>query len=199
MLSAPSGGGKTAIREKLLERDRRFRFSVTCTTRPKRPGEREGKDYYFVTKKEFMRLREGGKFLEWARVHGNMYGTPVSSVRSALKKGHIPVMTIDVEGARSVKKIFPGTVTVFLLPPDLPTLVRRLKKRGEPDAGIRLRLTTARKEIGEASFFDYLVVNDRLDDAVRDIKKIADTECLSAARRRAELDRFGRELLNSKL
>ena len=197
VLSAPSGGGKTAIREK-LESDGRFRFSVTCTTRPRRPGERDGRDYYFVTPEEFGRLRKGGQLLEWARVHGNMYGTPAKAVRAALEKGFVPVMTIDVKGARAVKKIFPETVTVFLLPPDLPTLVRRLKKRGEPAAGIRVRLGTARSEAEEASFFDYLVVNDKLDDAARDIRKIADTECMRVSHRRLELARFVREIFNYK-
>ena len=199
VISAPSGGGKTTIREKLLERDRRFRFSVTCTTRPMRPGEVEGRDYYFVTLKEFKRLRENGKLLEWARVHGNMYGTPVKSVVTLLEKGLIPVMTIDVEGARSVKKIFPETVTVFLLPPGLKTLVSRLQKRLEPAANIRVRLETAKKEIKEAAFFDYLVINDELSEAVRDIRDIADIECMKISRKQAEIQRFGLELLKFKL
>ena len=199
VISAPSGGGKSTIREKLLERDRRFRFSVTCTTRPMRPGEVDGKDYYFVTLKEFRRLRDGGKLLEWAGVHGNMYGTPVKSVMTLLKKGLIPVMTIDVKGARSVKKIFPETVTVFLLPPGLKTLVGRLRKRREPAANIRVRLETAKKEIKEASFFDYLVINDRLSEAVGDIRDIADIECMKISRKQAEIQRFGLELLKFRL
>ena len=199
VISAPSGGGKTTIREKLLKRDKRFRFSVTCTTRPMRPGEVDGKDYYFVTLKEFRRLRSGGKLLEWASVHGNMYGTPVKSVMTLLKKGLIPVMTIDVKGARSVKKIFPETVTVFLLPPGLKTLVGRLRKRREPAANIRVRLETAKKEIKEASFFDYLVINDRLSEAVGDIRDIADIECMKISRKQAEIQRFGFELLKFRL
>jgi len=199
VLSAPSGGGKTAIRERLLQRDKRFRFSITCTTRPMRPGEKDGRDYYFVTPAEFGRLRRGGKLLEWARVHGNMYGTPVKSVTALLEKDLIPVMTIDVKGARSVKRIFPGTVTVFLLPPDLKTLMKRLKNRGEPDAGVRVRLATAKKELREAPAFDYLVINDKLEDAARDIAGIADIESMKASRRRKAIERFGRELLNFKL
>lgn len=195
VISAPSGGGKSSIREKLLKRDRRFRFSVTCTTRPMRPGEVEGRDYYFVTLNEFKRLRGSGKLLEWARVHGNMYGTPVKPVMTLLEKGLIPVMTIDVKGARSVKKIFPGTVTVFLLPPGLKTLVDRLRKRREPAENIRVRIATAKKEIKEAAFFDYLVINDKLARAVCDIRAIAGVECMKVSRRRAEIRRFGRELL----
>jgi len=199
VISAPSGGGKTTIREKLLKRDKRFRFSITCTTRPMRPGEVDGKDYYFVTLKEFRRLRAGGKLLEWASVHGNMYGTPVKSVMTLLKKGLIPVMTIDVKGARSVKKIFPETVTVFLLPPGLKTLVGRLRKRREPAANIRVRLETAKKEIKEAAFFDYLVINDKLAEAVGDIRDIADIECMKISRKQAEIQRFGLELLKFRL
>jgi guanylate kinase len=195
VLSAPSGGGKTAIREKLLERDKRFRFSVTCTTRPMRPGEVEGRDYYFVTPGEFGRLRANGELLEWARVHGNMYGTPVKPVVALLKKGLIPVMTIDVKGARSVKRIFPETVTVFLLPPGLKTLVSRLRKRREPAANIRVRLETAKKEIKEAAFFDYLVINDKLAEAAGDIRDIVDIECMKVSRKQAEIKRFNSELL----
>jgi guanylate kinase len=199
VISAPSGGGKSTVREKLLKRDRRIRFSVTCTTRPMRPGEVEGRDYYFVTLKEFRRLRASGRLLEWARVHGKMYGTPVKSVMALLEKGFIPVMTIDVKGARAVKKIFPETVTVFLLPPGLKTLVERLQKRREPEANIRVRLETARKEIKEAVFFDYLVINDRLAAAVGEIRDIADIECLKISRKQAEMKRFGLELLKFRL
>jgi len=199
VLSAPSGGGKAAIREKLLRRDGRFRVSVTCTTRPRRPGERNGRDYYFVSEKEFGRLRGSGGLLEWARVHGNMYGTPVKSVRDTLKKGLAPVMTIDVKGARAVKRIFPETVTVFLLPPDIATLAGRLRKRGEPEDGIRVRLGTARGELLAASSFDYLVVNDGLDDAVRDVGRIVDAECMRVSRRLPRLRRFSRELSDFKL
>lgn len=194
VIAAPSGGGKTSVREKLLKRDRRFRFSITCTTRPMRPGEVNGRDYYFVDAAGFERLRKGGKLLEWARVHGNLYGTPVAPVVKLLEKGLIPVMTIDVKGARSVKKIFPETVTVFLLPPGLKALVSRLKKRREPAENIRIRLETAKKEIREAASFRYLVINDKLDTAVRDIREIADVECLKVTRKQAEIGRFSREL-----
>jgi guanylate kinase len=198
VISAPSGGGKTTIRNQLLRCDRRFGFSVTCTTRPARPGEVNGRDYHFVTPGKFESLRRTGKLLEWAQVHGNMYGTPVSSVAGVLRRGLIPVMTIDGEGAVSVKKIFPEAVTVFLLPPGLKTLVRRLQKRREPTANIRVRLQTAKKEIKEASSFEYLVTNDKLDEAVRDIREIADIECMKISRKQAEIKKFGRELLKLK-
>ena len=139
VISAPSGGGKTVVRSGLLKLDKRFAFSVTCTTRQRRPGEVDGKDYYFVTVEQFRKMLKDGLLLEWARVHGYYYGTPVKSVVEVLEKGRIPVMTIDVKGARSVKKIFPETVTVFLLPPDLKTLVQRLKSRGEAPENVAVR------------------------------------------------------------
>jgi len=182
VISAPSGGGKSSVRSGLLKLDRRFAFSVTCTTRPPRPGEKEGRDYYFVSAREFERLRISGRLLEWASVHGNLYGTPVKSVRELLAKGRIPIMTIDVKGAHSVKKIFPETVSVFLLPPDLKTLVRRLKKRGEAPENIALRLATARKEIKAALGYDYLVINDKLGEAVREVAAIAGLEALRVSR-----------------
>lgn len=199
VIAAPSGGGKTAVRAKLLECDKRFRFSITCTTRPSRAGEADGRDYYFVTAARFSALRRNGKLLEWAKVHGNLYGTPISSVAKLLQKGFIPVMTIDVKGARSVKRIFPETVTVFLLPPDLSTLTARLKKRRESPENIRIRLRTARNEIKEAEFFDYLVINDLLGEAAAGIRKIADIECLKVSRRRAEIRKFSRELAKLRL
>lgn len=187
------------MRGELLRRDKRFRFSITCTTRPARPGEADGKDYYFVTPARFAAMRKGGKLLEWAEVHGNMYGTPAASVTKLLRGGFIPVMTIDVKGARSVKRIFPETVTVFLLPPDLKTLQARLKKRREPPASIRIRLKTAQKELREAGFFKYLVVNDKLAEAVADVMEIADIESMRVSRRLAEVKKFSRELSKLKI
>jgi len=194
VLSAPSGGGKTAIRRALLRCDKRFRFSVTCTTRPRRPGEKEGRDYYFVKPDRFAAMRRNGGLLEWARVHGNMYGTPARPVERLLEKGLMPVMTVDIKGARAVRRSFPGAVTVFLLPPDLKTLVKRLKRRGESEDGIKVRLATARTELKAAPLFDYLVVNDKLEDAVEAIVKIADAEAARPRFRRELVERFGREL-----
>ena len=194
VISAPSGGGKTVIRSGLLKLDKRFAFSVTCTTRPRRPGEKDGRDYYFVTAEQFAGLRKEGKLLEWAKVHGNYYGTPVKSVIEVLQKGRIPVMTIDVKGARSVKRLFPGAVTVFLLPPDLKTLVQRLRGRGEAPANVAVRLETARSEIKVASSFDYLVINDKLQEAVREVAAIADLETRKTGRNLDKVKAFGEQL-----
>ena len=194
VISAPSGGGKTVVRSGLLKLDKRFAFSVTCTTRPKRSGETDGRDYYFVSAGQFARLRKEGRLLEWAVVHGNYYGTPVKSVVEVLEKGRIPVMTIDVKGARSVKRIFPEAVTVFLLPPDLKTLVQRLRGRGEAPGNVAVRLETARSEIKVASSFDYLVINDKLPEAVREVAAIADLETRKTGRNLDKVKAFGKQL-----
>jgi len=199
VLSAPSGGGKTVVRSGLLKLNKKFAFSVTCTTRPRRPGEKDGKDYYFVTEERFLKLRADGKLLEWAKVHGNYYGTPVKSVMAVLEQGRIPVMTIDVKGARSVKKLFPEAVTVFLLPPDLKTLVQRLRGRGEAPENVAVRLETARSEIKAASSFDYLVINDRLPEAIREVAAIAELETLKTERNLDKVKRFGSQLYGKVL
>lgn len=199
VISAPSGGGKTVVRSALMKLDKRFAFSVTCTTRPRRPGEADGKDYYFVTAAQFAKLRKEGKLLEWALVHGNYYGTPVKSVLDVLGKGRIPLMTIDVKGARSVKKIFPEAVTVFLLPPDLKTLVQRLRGRGEAPENVSVRLETARSEIKVASSFDYLVINDKLPEAVREVAAIADLETRKTGRNLEKVKAFGKQLSKKRV
>lgn len=198
VISAPSGGGKTVVRSGLLKLDKRFAFSVTCTTRPKRPGEVDGKDYYFVTVEQFKKMLKAGLLLEWAMVHGNYYGTPVKSVVEVLAKGRIPVMTIDVKGARSVKKIFPETVTVFLLPPDLKTLVQRLERRGEAPENVSVRLETARYELKVASRFDYLVINDKLRETIREVAAIAELETRKTGRNLDKVKAFGNQLLKRK-
>lgn len=194
VLSAPSGGGKTVVRSGLLKLSKKFAFSITCTTRAKRPGEVDGRDYFFVTAEQFGKLRRAGKLLEWAVVHGKYYGTPVKSVMTVLNKGRIPVMTIDVKGARSVKRLFPEAVTVFLLPPDLKTLVRRLRGRGEAQGGMSVRLKTARAELREAPKFDYLVVNDKLSVAVREVAAIAEIETRKTCRGMDRIKEFSRQL-----
>jgi len=154
----------------------------------------EGRDYYFVTVPQFLKLRAEGRLLEWAKVHGNYYGTPVKSVMEVLEKGRIPVMTIDVKGARSVKRLFPEAVTVFLLPPDLKTLVQRLQGRGEAPANVAVRLETARAELRVASTFDYLVINDRLAETIREVAAIAGLEALKTARNLEKVRSFSSQL-----
>lgn len=194
VISAPSGGGKSTVKNFLLKKDSRFAFSITCTTRPRRPGEKNGKDYYFVTERRFRELLKKGELIEWARVHGHLYGTPRKSVLTILRRGLIPLMTIDVKGARSVKRIFSGAVSIFMLPPDPFTMLDRLKKRGESVRNLSIRFETARKEMKEASSFDYVVVNDDLKKAVEDIIAIIRTEIMRACRRKEFLSEFASQL-----
>ena len=193
VISAPSGGGKSVVRAEIFKKDKRFKFSVTCTTRKKRKGEVQGRDYHFVSDKKFKKLISDKKLLEWAKVHGNLYGTPIKSVRDILKENKIPLMTIDVNGARSVKKYFPDAVTVFILSPSLKILVKRLKLRKESEENIAIRLETAKKEIKEAFFYEYFVVNGKLEKAVENIIKIADCESLKMWRNRDAILKFKKE------
>lgn len=183
VISSPSGGGKSTVCGRLLKKDSRLRFSVTCTTRKPRPGEINGRHYYFLSEDEFKAALRGGRLLEWARVHGNFYGTPLKPMREALKKGISPVMIIDVQGARSVKKRIPEAVTIFLLPPGWKSLRERLLKRKEGAGDIRIRLATARREMRRVEDYDYAVVNDRLDSAVSDILAIISAERHKVARK----------------
>ncbi|MEF3280079.1 MAG: guanylate kinase [Elusimicrobiota bacterium] len=172
VISAPSGGGKTTIKNEIIKRNKLFKFNITCTTRPKRKGEIDGKDYYFISDKEFDRMIKNGEFLEWARVHNWRYGTPRKSVDKAISEGYFPIMTIDVNGAMSVKKIYPDSVLIFLIPPSPQALVDRLKKRGELMSDIKLRMKTAIREIKKIPKFDYIVVNDDIKKTAKKIENI---------------------------
>jgi len=176
VLSSPSGGGKTTIKSEILKKDSRFGFSITATTRPKRENEIDGKDYYFVSDKEFDRMIENDEFIEWAKVHKYRYGTPKSSIMRLIDENKIPIMTIDVVGAMNIKKIFPSSVLVFVLPPSVDVMIDRLRKRGETEDEIKIRINTALKELDYAEKFDYLVINDVLERTVNDIINIIDAE-----------------------
>jgi guanylate kinase len=174
VLSAPSGGGKTTVCAQVLERLPWLRRCVTATTRPPRRGEKDGRDYHFLSVAEFKaRIRKGG-FHEWAQVHGNYYGTPRLEIDQALKKGQSLVLVIDVQGGAQVKHKDKRAVLVFLLPPSLKALEQRLHGRGQdaPEVLAR-RLKDARKELRASKHYDYLVLNDRLDRAVEHVEEIA--------------------------
>lgn len=174
ILSSPSGGGKTTIKNYLIK-DELFEFSVTCTTRKKRNGEIDGIDYYFLSRDEFDNKIIAGEFLEWAEVHGEKYGTLKKTVDDILLKNKIPVMTIDVVGAINVKKVFPFSLLIFILPPDVKTMIDRLKERGENKKGIIKRMNTAIKEISYVNDFDYVVINDKINDTVDTIISIVNS------------------------
>lgn len=177
VISAPSGCGKTTLCEKLMASRLGLVRSVSMTTRAPRDHEAAGRDYFFVTRREFLRRRGRGEFLEWANVYGDFYGTPRAFIETAIARGRDVLLSIDVQGARQVRKKFPGARLIFILPPSLAALRRRLLgRRTESAAVARRRLAWAKRELGEAGTYDYCVVNDRLPKALEHLKAIVVAE-----------------------
>ncbi len=167
VVCAPSGGGKTTLLRKLRAEFPNLRFSVSCTTRAPRPGEVHGQDYYFLSEQEFITRRDAGDFAEWAEVHGKLYGTPLSWVKEELAAGHDLLFDIDVQGAVQLKAhLSKEAAFVFIAPPSLQALEKRLRGRGTDDEDtVNRRIHNAAKEIAEAPWFDAIVENDNLDTA----------------------------------
>ncbi|MFN3178555.1 MAG: guanylate kinase [Thermus sp.] len=181
VMTGASGVGKGTVRAKVLERTRLF-YSISMTTRPPRPGERDGVDYYFVDRAAFEGLLREGGFLEHAEYVGHLYGTPKAPVERALARGEDVLLEIEVQGALQVKEKMPEAVLIFLLPPSLSELKRRLVYRGkDAPEKIEKRLEQAEWEIRNAHLFDYVIVNDVLEEAVADFLAI-----LTAERRRTQ-------------
>ena len=179
ILSAPSGGGKTTIARALLERRSDVGYSVSCTTRPPRNGEVDGRDYRFLSLDEFREARDAGQFAEWAEVHGHFYGTLRSEVERVLAGGRHVLMDIDVQGARQFHAAFPDTVLIFVLPPSGEVLKARLAgRKSESRERLLVRLRNARAELGEVGRYHYVVVNDDLERAVDQCGSIIDAEGL---------------------
>lgn len=177
VLSAPSGGGKGTVLQELFKRDGNLRLSVSATTRAPRPGEEHGKQYYFVTKEEFEGMIASGGMLEHAQYVGNYYGTPRGPVEKWREEGFDVVLEIEVQGGQQVKKLCPDCVSVFIMPPSMAVLEKRLRGRGtEEDSLVKKRLAAAREEIPCAQGYDYIVYNDRLADAVEDVLAILRAE-----------------------
>lgn len=174
VISSPSGGGKTTVVQRLKRRRPDLLRSVSVTTRAPRPGEASGRDYQFVSVRRFHQLRRAGELLEWATVHGAYYGTPRRPVLDALREGRHILLSIDVQGARQVRRALGRrAVLIFLVPPSLETLRRRLiHRRTETPAAIRRRLAAATRELACAAWYDYAVVNDRIHAAVRDLERV---------------------------
>ena len=183
ILSAPSGGGKTTIARALLARRSDLGYSVSCTTRAPRPREEHGRDYYFLTRSEFLAERERGAFAESAEVHGNLYGTLRIEVERVLASGRHVVMDIDPQGARQFVRAFPQTVTIFILPPSAEVLLDRLRAR-KTESAVQLaaRLTSALQELQQVDEYQYVVVNDDLERAVMGVSSIVDAEVMSRTR-----------------
>ena len=177
ILSAPSGGGKTTIARRLLERRSDVGYSISCTTRQPRDGEVPGRDYFFLTPEEFGARRERGEFAEWAEVHGKWYGTLRSEIGRVLASGKHVIMDIDVQGAAQLARAYPHAVLVFVLPPSADVLLERLKARKtENRASLARRMMSALDELRHADDYHYVVVNDDLDRAVARVSAVIDAE-----------------------
>jgi len=195
ILSAPSGAGKTTLYNGVRVIYPEVKLSVSCTTRGRRPGELNGRDYRFLSPRRFQAMKRRGEFAEWAEVHGYLYGTPRKPLDRAVRAGHDILLDIDVQGARKIKRAYPGAVSIFVLPPSLRELERRLGARATDDREmIRRRLANARGEIREAIDYDYTIVNRRVEEAVRTLSAIVAAERARTSR----VKKWGIEPLRSR-
>ncbi|OGA21807.1 MAG: guanylate kinase [Betaproteobacteria bacterium RIFCSPLOWO2_02_FULL_67_19] len=187
VVTAPSGAGKTSLIEALLRDDARLQLSVSYTTRAPRPGEQDGREYHFVDEPAFLAMLERGEFLESAEVHGNRYGTAHRAVRELLAGGSDIVLEIDWQGAQQVRRLLPGCVGIFVLPPSIAELERRMRRRGQ-DSGavIAHRLANAHEELSHAPEFEYAIINNDFEEARRDLAAVVRAERARTAR---QLDR----------
>jgi guanylate kinase len=186
ILSAPSGAGKSTICRQLLQRNPRLlRYSISCTTRAPRPGEKDGQHYFFIDRDQFRQKVKENAFLEWALVHDEYYGTPRSFVEATTGKGHNVLLAIDVQGAMAIKKQWPEAVLVFVFPPSWRALRGRLDRRRDAKDSVEKRLKAAKQEVLWADRYDYWVVNDRLPKAVRRIEAVLTAEAMKPVRARA--------------
>jgi len=183
VITAPSGAGKSSLIDALLKEDPRLRLSVSYTTRSPRPGEANGREYHFVDDKAFIAMLERGEFLESAEVHGYRYGTSQAVIREALARGQDLVLEIDWQGAQQVRNLHPECIGVFILPPSVAELERRMRARGQDaDAVIKRRLASAEEEMSHAPEFDYVIINKDFDEAKRDLQAVIRVARLRKAR-----------------
>lgn len=183
VLSSPSGAGKTTVCQRLLKKHKDYIRSVSATTRKRRKGEKQGKDYLFLTEEEFKKKIKRGEFVEWAWVHGNRYGTLKKFVTKTKKERKVALFVLDVQGGMALKKKYPQSLLIFLLPPSMKELKRRLAKRGtERTEEMKKRLKTALKEMNFWSKYDYVVINKALSQTVDSVEKIIESERLKSTR-----------------
>jgi guanylate kinase len=201
VLSSPSGGGKTTIAKSLLQARDDLGYSVSATTRPRREGEHEGADYYFLSRKEFLRRVEAGEFLEWATYAGHLYGTLRSEIDRIFARGRTAVLDVEIEGARQIRANFPNSLHVFVLPPSAEELVARLAGRNtEPPAVMRQRITRAADELAAVAEYDYAIFNEDLVVAVAQVAAILDAEARRVSRQEgltAFIERLRRDVIAS--
>jgi guanylate kinase len=184
VLSSPSGAGKSTIARMLLARDDGIALSVSATTRPMREGEVDGRDYHFVSNDEFDRHVADGDFLEWAHVFGRRYGTLTAQVRGSIEAGCDVLLDIDWQGTQQLKQVDPDIVRVFILPPSMEELERRLRSRGtDSDEVISSRMQRAASEISHWAEYDYVLINDHAEACLVKVQAILDAERLKASRR----------------
>ena len=190
VLSGPSGVGKDALLTRMKELGRPFHYVVTATTRLRRPREKEGVDYHFVSHQEFQQLIDKGQLLEWANVYGNYYGVPKAEISQALSEGIDVIVKVDVQGATTIKKILPQAVFIFLMPPSMEELERRLKqRRSESSLDLALRLVKASEEIKSLALFDYVITSyqGKINDVISQIHAIVIAEKCRAKPREVQL------------
>ena len=177
VITAPSGAGKSSLINALLKDDPTLKLSISYTTRAPRPGEQDGREYHFVDQPTFLAMRGRGEFLESAEVHGNHYGTSKKVIEQALARGEDVVLEIDWQGAQQVRKLYPGCIGIFILPPSVEELERRMRTRGQDsDAVIRRRLDNAREELAHKDEFKYRIINKDFETARRELAKIIQNE-----------------------
>ena len=191
VISAPSGTGKTTLVRLLLSRFPTLSFSISYTTRLPRPGEVDGQHYFFVSEREFKKSIAKGEMLEWAKVYGHYYGTPLTFVQEKIAAGKDIVLDIDIQGAQAVKKKMPEAILIFLIPPSWNELQRRITSRSsDSPEEIKKRLEAAKKEILAAREFDYIVINDVLEDALKELVSIIQATKARANKRWPEIKRL---------
>ena len=195
VLSSPSGAGKTTLSRALLASDHHIRMSVSVTTRPPRPGELDGKDYFFISKERFFEMRDGGELLEWAEVFGNLYGTPRLPVEDALGQGRDVLFDIDWQGTQQLEQAMgDDLVSIFILPPSTDDLSDRLIQRAQDSSSVvAKRMAEASREISHWAEYDYVIINDDVDVASAEITAILTAERLRR-KRRIGLTEFVRKL-----
>jgi guanylate kinase len=195
VVAAPSGAGKTSLVKALMEREARIQFSVSYTTRKPRANEIPGRDYHFVSTERFDAMAANGEFLEHAKVFDNCYGTGVRTVQEALANGEQLLLEIDWQGARQVRARLPEALSIFILPPSRLALEQRLKGRStDSDEVIQRRLRDAANDLGHWHEFDYVVVNDKFDQALQDLQAIVENRGAHLKSKRPEVARFAAQL-----
>jgi guanylate kinase len=193
IISAPSGAGKTSLVQALLNINPQIDMSVSYTTRDPRAGERDGKDYHFISRETFLAMAKRGEFLESAEVYGNLYGTSQTWISHENTRGRDILLEIDWQGAEQIRRIFPECISVFILPPSKQALEDRLRKRGKDnDAVIAKRMASVREEVAHIAEFDYVIINDNLNEALRELNAVV----LSARLRRERQLARHQDLIN---